>query len=325
MPAMGGGSSKQEGGKKRPSTSSQGGEEAASSLGGEKTAPTNAPAPEVAPELHQPLVVLAHTVGGEDTTVELSTADTVMTLRTKIAEKIDLPVRQIKLAHEGQILKDTQSLGADLGFAETTEISVIKMPPVPEFADALGLTCEHPELLRRYVSLHGLESLDEVSDAQIWKKLEEEKVKREDNKKNLAGWGHWVQLYRKGSGEPAGITQARPGEAIAIEVKGEIHNNKGDSCIHQLVLALDKEIVGELNNSVPGRGQKIAKSVAFKAPQDPGVYMLWRKGDLQYNMRDARRNFENGPGKEVKNRYPQDFVGWVVVEEEQAREGNAAP
>jgi len=189
-------------------------------------------------------------------------------------------------------------------------------PGCPEWAQIQGFTNEHPDLLRQYIAKHELADEDWLSsDEGIWKKLETELARREQHKRTLAGWQSSAYLFLP-DGEANSLLKARPGEEICIAAEGHMHNNNGDSCIHQVLLAMDTTIVAELANSVPGRGQKIPrKRIKLTAPKEPGPYMLWTNSQLQYSMRDARSNFLNGTnGRNISQRYPKEFVGWVVVE-----------
>jgi hypothetical protein len=62
-----------------------------------------------------------------------------------------------------------------------------------------------------------------------------------------------------------------------------------------------------------GHYSKGKKSISFKAPEQPGVYMLWQIFALEYSMEDAINNRKDhdctvGEGRAVNN-----FIAWVEV------------
>merc|ERR1712216_744723 len=149
------------------------------------------------------------------------------------------------------------------------------------------------------------------SDAEVWRVLEGARQAVVNSSKALKDWDHDITVHKDGL--PASFIVAAPGQRVSIEVKGRIWNANGDTCIHQLLLVMDADIIAELSDGVPRRGQKIDRQVSFVAPSACGAYMLWKNTQLQYNMRDARRCLEQGIGGRVKSKYPTAFVGWVVV------------
>lgn len=259
-----------------------------------------------------PITVQARKLCGDCASVEVSPSDTVYRLKELLSPELDVQATQIKLVRGTSALTDTATLEAS-GVVADDELNVVIMPPIPAWAAGLGLSYDHPELLRQYYSKHEL-SLDESwsTDEAIWKALEKFGADVLRSKETLASWGH--QIVIKQDGQSASVLRAACGEKLNISVCGNIWNKGGDSCIHQLILIMDTTIVGELSDGVPSRGRKIDKRVSFTAPSEPGTYMLWKKGDLQYSMRDARRNCENEMGGRVKSRYANAFVGWLVVE-----------
>jgi len=175
----------------------------------------------------------------------------------------------------------------------------------------MGLA-EHCFLLRDYYAKHAIDAPDWLgSDADTWQALEKSRAAMNDSRENLTSWDHDIQIT---NGNTASIIRARPGEKLKITASGRIWNANGDNCIHQLLLILEKEIIAELSDGVPSRGRNINKTVEFNAPAECGAYMFWKKGDLQYSMRDARRNCENGMSSHWHSKYPGSFVGWLIVE-----------
>ena len=59
---------------------------------------------------------------------------------------------------------------------------------------------------------------------------------------------------------------AKPKETIRVEIAGRVWNRQADSCIHQLLVLLDKEIVAEVYNGVPSHGRDIRMTKAIVAP-----------------------------------------------------------
>lgn len=257
--------------------------------------------------------VYASTAGGSRASVRASPADTVAQLKALLEPALGVPKFQQKLLLGLAILKDESTL-AESGLADGAELTMLAGRPVPEWAAEWGLTGDHPVLLREYYETHGLEAPEWIaSDEAIWEALHNEQLRREETRERLAAWSHLVFLSDEGG--PRGEIHAAPGEEITIKAHGWIHNKNGDSCIHQLILAMDNRIVIPLSDGVPGHGRAIEKRITFQAPAAAGTYMLWRYGDLQYSMRDATQNFENRHGAAVQgNKYPSSFVGWLVVD-----------
>jgi len=262
-----------------------------------------------------PVRVAARTLGGTRCEVEIASNLTVKHLKLLLAAPSGLPAFQQRLLLGTKELQDSNIL-AEQGVTEECELTLVNRGPTPDWAQALGLDGEHPSLLREYYTSRGLEEPEWLSsDQAVWGQLEDELKTREDKRKQLKGWSHLIHLERNGA--PAATLRVSPGEKLNLSVKGFIHNNQGDTCIHQLVLACDTSLVADLNDGVPGRGRNLNQNVAMQAPEVPGTYMLWRYGDLQYSMRDAKRNFEAKHGKEgelrANGKYPSSFVGWLVV------------
>ena len=148
-----------------------------------------------------------------------------------------------------------------------------------------------------------------------WETLLKQREQLRKNIDNSRGWEHWVEFI-DGCGELVEgiVIMANPGEKIKLRTKGIITNNQGDGCIHQSLLLCGNKIVGELANTVPGHFRNTSKTVTFTAPLSPGPAMLWRNTQLQYSMRNARRNCERWIKKgNICGSYPHKFLGWVVV------------
>lgn len=270
--------------------------------------------------------ICARTIGGQPYEVDVAVESTVGELKDALAALSEVSRSRQQLLLGGRQLQDHWKLGGEeVGLGEggggeggedasgshTVEFSMIVGPPVPAWAEELGLTGEHPALLRDYYESHKLEASDWLaSDKAVWEKLQEKRAEQEEKRQKLEGWGNTVQLLREG--EPVCSLLAKPGERLQLRAEGFIQNNGGDTCIHQLMLAMDTKVVAELYNGVPSRGKKVNGSFELTAPEEPGSYMLHRASDLQYSMRNARDNFERNTAVQAKW-YPSAFVGWLVV------------
>lgn len=269
---------------------------------------------EAAKEMLPPITIRVLRLGGSATSMEISPSETVARLKMIIAPQLGVSKNQVKLVYGTTQLEDRKSLEEHGLLVADAEVNAIISPPVPAFAETKGLTCEHPAFLRDYYAKHQLQLPNEwENDDAVWKALEIALNEVAQSKERLQGWNHDITIYE--DDEPTSVMRATPGEKVSVKVRGSIWNNRGDSCIHQLLLVLDKNIVAELSDGVPGRGRRLDRSLSFDAPSDPGIYMLWKEGALQYSMRDARRNVEQGIGGRITpNKYPKAFVSWVIVE-----------
>eukprot|EP00931_Biecheleriopsis_adriatica_P104460 TRINITY_DN79135_c0_g1_i1.p1 TRINITY_DN79135_c0_g1~~TRINITY_DN79135_c0_g1_i1.p1 ORF type:complete len:286 (+),score=58.98 TRINITY_DN79135_c0_g1_i1:42-899(+) len=258
-----------------------------------------------------PITISAVKLGGEAVSIEISPSQTVRQLKELLAPKFQIGACQCKLIFETSPLKDASIL-ADVGLLADAEVSMIVMPSIPAWAEGLGLSGEHPAMLRDYYTKHGLDLTAKCDeDDGAWEVLKDARDKVETSKTTRDNWNHDILIRQ--NGVPTSLLTAAPGEKLTIEVTGSIWNKNSDSCIHQLLLVLDKEIIAELSDGVPGRGRDIHGSHSFKAPSEPGKYMLWKTTQLQYSMRDARRSVEAAIGGRVLSKYPGAFVGWLVV------------
>lgn len=292
-------------------------ERQADGMGCASSSPSSSPggAPQRASEevlVGTPLAVTARTLAGNPVTVEALTSHTVANLKTLLEEAGAVPADQQQLLLGTAVLADWQRL-QDVGVTEDCELTLLVGAPAPEWARRMGLDGEHPAHLRAYHATHGLQPPEWLdSDEAVWGALASEIDKFEASRKSLEGWKHRVDLEK--DGQPAAILRARPGGTVTCAVRGWIHNNRGDTCIHQLILVQDTGIVGELYDGVPMRGKPVHKKLSWKAPAEAGTYMLWRYGDLQYSMGDAKRNLTNRHRCVKGGKYPESFVGWLIVQ-----------
>jgi len=205
-------------------------------------------------------------------------------------------------------------VGADTS-AEATQVDAPAEPsstPVPAWARADGFDGEHCALVREYFKKHAQETPDWLEeDEAVWKKFEEARAYDEERRKNVDNYAHHVSLEKEG--KAAGTIRAKAGEQVQLQAKGWIQNKDGDTSIHQLLLALDTTIIGEVYCSVPGQGDTFEVAVSFQAPSEPGTYMIWRFNDLQYGMEDAKNNFGNKHTSQDPEKYPGCFTAWLVV------------
>lgn len=268
-------------------------------------------APPAAPGV--PIEVSVSTVSGSSFTVQVTSKDSVAVLKERLAALCGIARFQQKLLLQEQVLQDSWIL-EDHSVADGAHLTVIVGPPVPDWASQLGLDSDHPARLRNYHSEHDVTRPDWIdSDEDVWKQLKDAMETNSRNRSELRGWNSSVSLSQ--NGQPSAVLQASPGSQVEVQVTGWIQNNRGDSCIQQVLLACDLEIVAELYEGVPGRAREMAKTVRIQAPRQRGTYMLWRTADLQYSMRDARRNFAaNNSAVKQLGVYPSKFVGWMIVE-----------
>lgn len=258
-----------------------------------------------------PVTIVAVSLSGNETTTDISPSDSVWTLKEELASRLQVATPQVRLTlQDGGELFDHEVL-RDRGVDCDTQVSVIVMPPVPEWAAPLGFTYDHPSLLRDYRAQHNLGAVPEP-DESVWAALKGVVDKKERSLRALDAWEHKVEILS--DDVYTAIVRARPGEMKNLRITGKIWNHNGDTCIHQLMLILDTEIIGELSDGVPMRGRPIDKRLKVKAPTKTGIYMFWTKNDLQYSMRDARRNCEQHMGGRIlPQTYPDHFLGWLVV------------
>lgn len=263
----------------------------------------------------QAVHVLATTVSGQSFEATVLPSDTVRYLKSCLAKSSGIAEYRQRLLLDVRVLKENellQSLGAN---ADTLELTMVIGPEIPGWAQELGFDGDHPALLRGYFQQHA--SADQLEDwleddAQCWMKLENSLEANRRRMDQLSGWNHEVKLFVDDI--PMHSIHVSPGEEVHLRAAVRIQNNSADGCIQQLVLALDTSIVGELYDGVAGRGRSASVNCRFVAPAVPGAYMLWRKNDLQYSMDAARRNFQNEVRTPMPKKYPDSFVGWLVVE-----------
>mmetsp|Transcript_46515 Transcript_46515/g.84047 ORF Transcript_46515/g.84047 Transcript_46515/m.84047 type:complete len:296 (+) Transcript_46515:63-950(+) len=264
------------------------------------------------------ITLSACTLGGNSAIAEISSSESVGRLKELLAPQLEegLEPRRLKLGLGAIILQDKKVL-ADYGLADKAELAAFIIPPAPAWAEKQGFTGEHPTILREFYAKYGMNMKEEWSTNDgVWQALAEAQERIAESQAKLLNWNNKIELFQDGT--PAPMLRAAPGEELNVSVHGSIWNKNGDSCIHQLMLIMDKAIIAELNDSVPGDGEEIDTSFRLLAPSEPGTYLLWQNLDLQYSMRDARANTERWiaaleDGK-MPDKYPGGFVGWLIVE-----------
>ena len=145
----------------------------------------------------------------------------------------------------------------------------------PPWAIELGLDGEHCGCVRSYFGKRSSEMpgwLEE--DAAIWKQLEDARAYDEERRQAVDSYAHSVALEK--DGKPASVVRATPGEAVELHAKGWIQNKGGDTSSQQLLLVLDRTIIADIYDSIPGAGDTIDTTFSFQAPEEPGAYMIWR-------------------------------------------------
>lgn len=259
---------------------------------------------------------------GTTVPVTIQREEYVKVLKAQLAQQLagGPAAAQLRLFLGGQELTDEQCLGEQLDSG--AKLTVVVGPPVPEWAEELGFTSDHPHWLREHFARYGLEEPEWLTDdGAIWKRLADEYAARDEQMAGFKGWGHRVHLATPALEKRLGQVHAKPGEKVQLALSGRIWNNHNDSCIHQCGLAMGplsegaNPFLGEIYNSVPNRVEELRAVVSVDAPREPGAYMLYRFGDLQYSFRDAENKFRNRRTKMASDDYPGSFVGWLVVED----------
>jgi len=261
-----------------------------------------------------PVTISAVGMNGESKSIEISPSETVRTLRQEFADLHGFSAFRLRFMKEDELLELGLTL-ADYGIVSESDLSYVLMTGVPDFAKDWGLECDLAENLKEYYEQHRLEHPACFAEPDgVWIKLKEAKEQRELDHTKLSTWSSDINLFQ--GDDKVNQLLASPGQTLEVTVKGSVWNNRGDSCIQQTILAMDDaKVVAEIYNGVPGGGRDISSKIKIEVPHQPGLHMLWRYTDLQYSMQDAVRNITNNHGQAVKARFPDDFVGWVIISE----------
>jgi len=260
----------------------------------------------------EPILVTAWTMNGNGFSAKVLAKDTVHKLKDELEKVSGIAKAQQKLTHHEHLLVNTSIL-EEVGISNGAELTLVIGPPVPKWAADLGLDGEHPARLRDFYTEHGLQTpawMD--SDSGIWDVLEQEQAALQKKGSKCSGWNNSVSLFQHG--QAAAVLHSHGGAEVDVEVRGWVSNNKEDSCIHQVILACNTDMVADVYDGVPNKQKNLSTRFRIKVPSLPGNYMLWRAMDLQYSMADARRNFSNAHKKMKSDVYPGRFVGWLVVD-----------
>eukprot|EP00929_Paragymnodinium_shiwhaense_P014926 TRINITY_DN122915_c0_g1_i1.p1 TRINITY_DN122915_c0_g1~~TRINITY_DN122915_c0_g1_i1.p1 ORF type:complete len:293 (-),score=38.28 TRINITY_DN122915_c0_g1_i1:186-1064(-) len=269
-------------------------------------------------ELLEPVTITATSVVGETVEVSISPSLLVSALQEAIAGRLQerVAARRVCVVFGEETLSSFHKL-TDCGINADVAVTVILGPVQPEWADEIGLGPEHPALLRQFYEQREVPDVTtDTGDEAIWASLENARKAEVTSKEQFASWGNKTCLWQ--AGKPVSILTARPCESVRFEVRTEIWNKKKDSCIHQLILLMDETIVQDVYSGVAGSGKSRKVSCDISAPATPGVYMLWKRSDLQYSMADAMGNTRRevaSLGNKIHSKYPDKFVAWLVVQD----------
>jgi len=261
------------------------------------------------------LKLTARTLGGDAFTCTVHSKDSVATLKQALEQQSCVPSDHQEVLLGATVLKDAWVL-SECAVSDEAELTLINRGPFPECAKEMGLTRDHPDLLREYHATHNLKEPDFLTcDEAIWEELRRLQETYNEARLNLNGWNSFVRLTHADKiNTPAAAFYLAPGQSVEVIFDGFIYNGGRDACIHQLLLALDTNIVAELYHGVPMSGRDFTKHVKVVAPPDPGIYMLWKSHHLMYTMAHARGQFKAQFAEiVVEGHYPSRFVGWIIV------------
>lgn len=266
------------------------------------------------PQNSEPLSVRIRMVNGNILEFSVLACDTVRRLKQKVADQINIPAHQQRLLLDTQLLRD-QLLLRDAydrkTGSELPELTLVFGPPIPSWGVEQGFDDDFTGFLREYFAKHSQEEpppwMDH--DVEIWETF---RMSEEENllRFSLRGINHFVQLWQHG--QICGMIRARPGEVIDLQAVGWIHNCS-ENANHQLLLAVDTWVVAELYHGIPNWKENFVTNISFPAPKADGVYMLWRSGDVQQTMEDAKKSFEARNTRVDPELFPDKFVGWLAV------------
>lgn len=258
--------------------------------------------------------VLVRKLDGWEATVELAAEDSVVALRLKVLSALGKELRpyQLMLATEEKLLKDSMNMET-AGLHDGSELYLTVSAAVSVWAEQKGFESFHCHWLREHFLGTPLEAEDWLSsDEVVWHRLQQEEAKREEEMAAASSYG--CRLWLREGSQPVGQVRAAAGELIALEIEGWVWNHNHHTAIHQVGLATGLLHLAELFNGVPSRPQRFVWRGTVVAPSKPGAHMLYSFQDLQYSWEDARRNFSKISADGGLSVYPNNFVGWLVVE-----------
>lgn len=269
------------------------------------------------PQNSEPPSVRIRMVNGDVLEFSALAYDTVRRLKQKVADQIKIPAHQQRLLLNTQILRDQLLLRDAYGLKkgsspELPELTLVFGPPIPSWGVEQGFDDDFAGFLREHFAKHSEEEQPPWMDhdVEIWERF---RMAEEENLFRFSVRGvnnHFVQLWQHG--QICGMIRARPGEVIELQAVGWIHNCS-ENVNHQLLLAVDTWVVAELYNGIPNWKENFVTNISFPAPKADGVYMLWRSGDVQHTMEDAKRSFEARNTRVDPELFPDKFVGWLAV------------
>eukprot|EP00435_Cladocopium_sp_Y103_P027671 s209_g6.t2 len=280
------------------------------------------------PQNQEPLSVRIRMVNGDVFEFSALPYDTVRRLKQKVADKIKIPAHQQRLLLNTELLRDQLMLrdaydlkkgdGVKGSSPELPELTLVFGPPIPSWGVEQGFDDDFTGFLREYFAKHsedqrGPKNPEEQPpwmdhDVEIWERF---RMSEEENLLRFSVRGvnnHFVQLWQHGQMLSCVIFERFGSQAV-----GWIHNCAGENSNHQLLLAVDTWVVGELYNGIPSWKENFVTNISFPAPKADGVYMLWRSGDVAQTMEDAKRSFEARNTRVDPELFPDKFVGWLAA------------
>jgi hypothetical protein len=100
-----------------------------------------------------------------------------------------------------------------------------------------------------------------------------------------------------------------PGEEMTFEII--FSHKRGDNAwICQFQIGIDIMLPADISQ-LGGTEMNRQLQFSLSAPEKPGLYMLWHRGDLQYNFKDAANNRPKNY-LQCENWY-SDFIAWFVL------------
>lgn len=110
------------------------------------------------------------------------------------------------------------------------------------------------------------------------------------------------------------VLHAHPGEQVQVRATGCVQNAGLGTNRVQVLLALDTKVSAELYDGVPRTKKTFERMVDIRAPEQGGIYMIWKSFWERYFMKQALGDF-SWENKQVRpNLVWNDFVAWLVVE-----------
>jgi len=242
----------------------------------------------------------------------------------------DIPHSAV-LLFGGDDVEDATFKQLSIQSAATLELVV---PQTSELLEALGFPEEHLTLLQEFLSKpecinkwlevgpnpneDGTERMPLTWEAHesYWRENLEGKAKHlSDKNPALLQWvRQWEASCTDASQQR--YLKAVPGELISCALD-YINQETKSTCIIQFQVAIDFYDVGKGNrgdiSEICGRKQSGTSRFELRAPELPGLYMIWSKGSYHYSFRQAAQ--EQYPGNyTASDRWYGSFIAWLRVE-----------